>query len=276
MYTLELICAVIVLVYIVAVYPREPNPRRFLWRLFLLSLAGTIAENTCIWFYGFYQYSPDWSLFLGELPLMVALIWPVVIHSAWTLAKRLVDARHVAWVAALIVLADASLIEPIAVQSGLWSWNEPGLFFVPPIGIVGWAFFTLGCVFWFSWCERVAGPRDIPKWLEAVVLLLAPVLTHLLLLVAWWGFFRWVNVEIPPWPLVWVAWILFLGGAFLARLYGVYRRVPRIELWVRVPGALFFFALLALYGRQEIALVAYSLSFAPPYLSLFRSKAEEQ
>jgi hypothetical protein len=255
---------------------REQNPKTFVRRLLFLAIAGTIAENTCIWLYGFYQYSPRWSLFIGELPLMVALIWPVVIHSAWTLAKRLTSEAKVAYIAAGIVLADASLIEPISVQSGLWSWNEPGLFFVPPVGILGWAFFAFWCVSWFSWCERAAGPRPIPWWLEGAVVLLAPLLTHVLLLASWWGVLRWVNTEIPPWPLVWIAWIFFLGGAFLARLSGVYRRVPRIELWVRVPGALFFFALLALNGRQEIALVAYSLSFAPPYLSLFRSKTEER
>jgi hypothetical protein len=37
---------------------------------------------------------------------------------------------------------------------------------------------------------------------------------------------------------------------------------------LRVPAAAFFFVLLALYGRTQPALVAWTLAFAPPYCSL--------
>ena len=66
---------------------------------------------------------------------------PVVILSALELAESLTKTRTTLLCAA-IALADAALIEPVAVRAGLWRWHEPGLFGVPPIGILGWAFFT--------------------------------------------------------------------------------------------------------------------------------------
>ena len=57
------------------------------------------------------------------------------------------SSSRVALLGAAIVLADASLIEPIAVRAGLWRWTEPGLFAVPLVGIVGWAFFAWAAAF---------------------------------------------------------------------------------------------------------------------------------
>jgi hypothetical protein len=49
-------------------------------------------------------------------------------------------------------------------------------------------------------------------------------------------------------------------------------QVPAVELWARLPGALFFFWLLAVawwsHGAKVAPLGLYALAFAPPYLSL--------
>ena len=55
----------------------------------LLAVAGFLGEDSVIRAYGFYFYSPRWHLFLDRVPLMIVVIWPVVIHSAWSLARRL-------------------------------------------------------------------------------------------------------------------------------------------------------------------------------------------
>lgn len=233
MIVLELACLVIVALYITM------RGRTQLPRLGALAFFAWATEDTVIRAYGFYAYSPEWSLFIDQVPIMIVLIWPVVISSAFDLAKYVPGPRPL--ITALIVLFDASLIEPVAVKAKLWHWTEPGIFEVPPIGILGWAVFTFFAV------QRA--------WI-------APIATHLVLVVLWWAFFRWVNVPLPAWPFLIV--LAILSAVFAARARFA---IPRIELWLRVPAALFFFVLLALYGRSDPWLVAWTLCFAPPYLA---------
>jgi hypothetical protein len=237
MIVLELVCLAIVGLFLAF------RGRGRLKQLAMLALASVIAEDTVIRAYGFYEYSPKWSLFIDKVPLMIALIWPVVIVSAYELAKYVRGPRPL--ITAAIVLFDASLIEPIAVRAGLWWWNEPGLFGVPPIGIFGWAVFAFFAV------QKV--------WL-------APIAAHAVLVASWWAFFRWVNVELPVWPPVLVLWVLSIVLAVRVR-----PAIPRSELYLRVPAALFFFVMLAIHGRSDLALVSWAIAFAPPYLAQFRA-----
>ncbi|MGM0575423.1 MAG: carotenoid biosynthesis protein [Myxococcota bacterium] len=266
--TLELACLAIVALYVLTRAPKDSDPRGFLVRLAALMAASWLAEDACIRLYGFYGYSPHWSLFVDKVPLLIVTIWPVVIHSAWDLARQLAPRRAlVPLVGAGIVLTDASLIEPIAVQAGLWRWYEPGLFAVPPVGILGWALFALLAL---AVLERTtADPRPgTPRLALASLFPIAGVGVHLLLLAAWWGALRWVNHEVPPWPVVGLAWAVSLGLAARALETGAGRGIPRFEMLLRVPAAVFFFVLLALHGAEQPALIAYALAFAPPYLVL--------
>jgi hypothetical protein len=250
MLALELACAAIVALYVIA--RREAVPQ-----LVLLAVAGFAGEDSVIRAYGFYFYSPRWHLFLDRVPLLIVLIWPIVIHSAWSLARRL--STRAAWVplvGAGLVLADASLIEPIAVHAGLWRWTEPGLFAVPPVGIVGWAFFAGAAMA----CLERARP--------VAAVILAPLATHVLLVASWWAAFKWLSRPLPAWPFVVAAWLVLGTLAALALRFHVGRRIPRADLLLRGPGAAFFFVLLGLHGRDLPSLVAYALAFAPPYLAL--------
>jgi len=269
MVVLQIACFAIVLSFLVFRARLEADPLALYRRMFLLALSAWIGEDTCIRAYGFYAYSPSWWLFLDRVPLLIILIWPVVIQSARDLASCLwpgrerPSARRVALTVFALVLADASLIEPIAVASGLWHWTEPGLFAVPPIGILGWAFFAAIAVYLF---ERAAWKHK--PWSEAIVLVAGPAGTHALLLAAWWAAFRWINVPIPAWPASALAWILSMALAARAIQQGTRQRVPPVLLWLRVPAALFFFVLLAIHGRDNPLLVVYALAFAPPYLAI--------
>jgi len=254
---LELGCVAIVALYLAVRVPRDPEPRAFLLRLAILMLAAWVGEDSCIHAYHFYAYSPRWSLFVDQVPLLIVAIWPIVIHSAWDLAKRLVRRPALVPLAgALIVLTDASLIEPIAVRADLWRWSEPGLFEVPPIGILGWSFFAFLALSVLS-SPRVRRPLAVP---------IASAGVHLLLLAAWWGALRWVNGTVTAWPAVALAWAVSLALAAYAARAGSGRRVPVHALLLRIPAAAFFFILLAAYGAGD--LVAYALAFAPPYLVL--------
>lgn len=256
MVTLELACAAIVALYVAARRDAIPS-------LAWLALAGFVGEDSVIRAYGFYFYSPRWHFFVDKVPLLIVLIWPVVIHSAWTLARRLAPARA-ALAGAAIVLADASLIEPIAVHAGLWRWTEPGLFAVPPIGILGWAYFAGAAM----WCLERRRPSLPP--------LLAPVVTHALLLGSWWLALRWISRPLPPWPAAALAWTVLGALATLARRRRFGRALPPSELMLRAPGAAFFFAVLARYGRDLPSLCAWSVAFAFPYVALLNDALQKR
>ena len=265
MLAIELACVAILTLFVVVRTRVDERPAVLLRRLALMALASWIGEETCIRFYGFYFYSPEWSARIGHVPLLVPLIWPVVIQSAYDLARRLAPGRAALFGGAL-VLFDASLIEPIAVQARLWFWTEPGLFSVPIIGVLGWAFFGAACMLVFE-LRRDRAPTLAS---DALVLVAAPVATHLLLNVAWWGALRWMQGELPPWPAVGAVWIVSLALTARAIQTGARRLVPRVDIALRIPAAGFFFVLLALRGSDIGPLVAYALAFAPPYLALTR------
>ncbi len=271
MIVLELAALLIVLLFVVVRARFGREPRRFLLRLGLLVVASWIVEDSCIHAYGFYYYSPRWTIFVDRVPLAILLIWPIVIHSAWELTRNLLaDVRRAAlWiplVGALFVLADASVMEPIAVASKLWWWTQPGLWAVPPIGILGWAFHAGLCMAVLERNERAQATASA----DAAVLLLAPLGSHALLLLSWWGLFRWINTTLPPWPFVVVAWLLALSFTSWSVRRKARERIPPLDMWTRVPAALFFFVLLGLRCRHMLDLLAYALAFVAPYVSLTR------
>lgn len=267
MIALELAAYGIVVTFVAVRALFGARPRVFLRRIALLTVASFLVEDSAIRAYGFYFYDPGWSVFVDRVPLAVLLIWPVVIHSSWELARALIGEHHraVPAVGGLLVLADASLIEPVSVRGGLWTWTEPGLFEVPPIGILGWAYYAALCMAVFQRSEARQTPVfDLTCWI------VPQIGTHLLLLVSWWALFRWVNTTWSAWPVVALVWILSLGLTTHAVRIGARSRVAPRDLLTRIPAALFFFVLLAVYGRNDPALVVYALAFAPPYLALMQ------
>ncbi len=174
--------------------------------------------------------------------------------------------RLVPLVGALMVLADASFMEPLAVKAGLWRWFEPGFFGVPPIGVLGWAYFSGAAIAVFCANER----RGRSGWADLWVLAAAPAAAHLLLLATWWGALRWVNIPLPSWGVAAMAWGVGLALALLAVARRANQLVPLGAMATRIPAALFFFGLLAIHGRQDPALICFALAFAPPYLALTR------
>jgi len=263
---LELTALSMVAIYVASHTLGQPERGQFLIRVVLVSAASWIAEESCILLYEFYGYSPNWSLFLAHVPLLVIIIWPLIVHSAWVLASQILRPGHrlVPLAAAAIVLTDASLIEPVAVRIGLWSWNEPGIFDVPPIGVLGWAYFAFLCILLFEEGRRQNGTKRF----NLLILVLPVIGTHLLLLITWWGAFRWVNIPVNPRLAAGSAWALslFLVYAILRHRTGT--RVGRKTLLLRLLAALFFFTLLALNASDSALLVVYGVAFAPPYLTL--------
>src|SRR5688500_9390868 len=87
---LELVCLAIVGSWIVLRARREERPLALLGRLLLLATAGWVGEESMILAHGFYAYTASaWTVFLDRVPLLIVVIWPLVIHSAWDLARAI-------------------------------------------------------------------------------------------------------------------------------------------------------------------------------------------
>jgi hypothetical protein len=267
MHGIELACVAIVTVYVALRLRRAGGSRAGVaLRLAALACAAWVGEDSVIRAYAFYGYASGWSAMLDRVPLLIVAIWPVVIDSAHGLARELTSgAARIALLAGAIVLADASLIEPIAVHAGLWSWSagEPrALFAVPLVGVVGWALFATAAVAVFEALDA-RGARA--AWSFAVVPV-APLATHAALVAVWWGAFRWLGAGASPWTLPLVAWGLL--GSVTALAWRAGPRASVASIMARAPGAAFFFVLLAATARDSGPLVAYALAFAPPYVAL--------
>jgi hypothetical protein len=241
---LESTCAAIVVLYVAIQLVRLDDRRAFVARFVTIAVAAWLGEDSMIRAYGFYRYASVWHGFLDQVPLLIVLIWPVVVDSAERLARSLTPGC-VPRTTALLVLADACLIEPIAVHAKLWSWNAPGAFGVPPVGVLGWAA--------FAWGVTVA-----PS------VLAAPLIAHAFVLAAWWAVLRWVSIDFTD-----VAWLPVLPWILsLVATWATWRRsAPRADVLVRAPGAAFFFALLTL-APPGASLLAWALAFVPPYVVL--------
>ena len=123
----ELCCLPIVALYVVTRARLDECPGTFLRRLLLLAAAAWLGESTCISLYGYYAYEKaPWSLWLGQVPLFIPLIWPSVVVSADDLARHLAP-RFRLPLAATLVLVDASLMGPIAGRARLRDWTAPRL-----------------------------------------------------------------------------------------------------------------------------------------------------
>jgi hypothetical protein len=289
---LELVCVAIVVTYVLARLVRSESAtdrHAFTVRFAALAVASFVGEDTVIRAYGFSSYATGWSSRLDRVPLVIVLVWPVVIDSAAALsravlgvssAQRRRSASRVALLGAAIVLADASLIEPIAVRAGLWRWTEPGLFGVPLIGIMGWAFFAWAAILVL---ERAAAA------VRLAVVVIAPVATHVLVVASYWLLFRWTSGERSPALAAAFAWVTsFVLASMVGRASARGRglaTVPVAELLLRLPGAAFFFVLLGMTSAAPatfaapdlrtyivpeagvVALLAYAAAFAPPYLT---------
>jgi len=252
-------------IFFIILYAREtPRTAQFLSRAAIVSASAWMAEESCIRLYRFYAYHPDWHLFAGEVPLLVITIWPVIIFSAMELVSGFDhDLRRLSIPAgAGIVAADALFIEPLSAAAGLWQWRFPGIFDVPPIGILGWFFFALLTMFLLK-NDRLQKNRPV---FDLLLLVLPVAGTHVLLLLAWWGGLRWINLPLPSAAVTAAVWCItfLMVGIIYKKQSGL--RIKKRTLLMRIPAALFFFALLVFIAPAPLSLGIYALAFVPPYI----------
>jgi hypothetical protein len=266
MLILEALALALVAFYLILLVRGSARKKRVIIRCVLIAAAGWTTEETCILAYKFYQYSSSWYLTIGHVPVLIAVVWPVVIQSAWDFALQLTSpgVKVQLYASAAIVLTDALFIEPVAVSAGLWSWNVPGIFNVPPVGILGWACFAFLCIRVF-YIENSNTDRWVVWLMGAVAVVLG---THLLVVCTWWGVFRWFNAAVNPMFTAGTTW----GFSLLLTWQILKRRtklcVNKKTLLLRLPAAVFIFSLLTLDDGPSGYLVFYAAAFALPYLIL--------
>lgn len=118
------------------------------WRSMLvavttLAVLALTIETFAVWTgwpYSQFAYHPDLSLkILETTPLLVGLAWPGVLLSSWVLTHRLTNSiTRVILTTTLLVWYDL-LLDPVAVNWGIWSWAEPGGWFgIPVQNYLGW------------------------------------------------------------------------------------------------------------------------------------------
>jgi hypothetical protein len=265
----ELACVAIVALTLAAMARVRPWPA-LLGDYVALALAGWLGEETCVAWYRFYGYSPAWHGHLDHVPVMIPLIWPLVILSA----RAVVDAvapdlgRWRPLLVGALVVFDASLVEVIAVRARLWAWAEPGHLEVPVLGILGWGFFAVGADIALGLRRRAARPVTQVA-VTAIGLLLALALTHLLIVGAWWGCFRWVvRGRLGDASFVGLAGIaaLALAGAWAARRRG--RALPLDVALPRMVAAALFLITLAVVAPGDRRLWLHTALVAAPYLAI--------
>ncbi len=254
------------ILYISGYAAQTPRPVRSLTSAAIVSASAWTAEESCILMYRFYDYHPGWSLFLDQVPLLIVVIWPVIIFSAMELTSHL-RAAHPGLgllAGAAVVATDASFIEPLCVNAGLWRWKLPGFFDVPPIGILGWFFFALLCMALLADNRVKASPAG-----NNLMLLVIPVVaTHVLLVLAWWGALRWIQVSFAALPSVVFIWCLSFTMVFIFHKRRTGASINKRTLLLRIPAALFFFSLLLLSPNTSTPLTVFAVAFIPPYVTL--------
>lgn len=249
----------------------------------LIAVSAWLGEETSILRYRFYGYPESWWVKLDEVPLLVVAIWPLVILTADQVIRALFPGlgrlAHAAAIAAM-VFVDASLVETVAVASGLWSWVEGGYLGAPLIGLVGWAAYAFSIALFLpgetggnrlerrlaQLSERALGAGGaLEKVNVLIVLVVSLAVTHLILVVTWWALFRHaLRHELPEFA----TWLV-LGGSLVLTVW-LRRKDGRIPLSVALPRALatsVFVVLLALYAPGWPLFVHFA-AIALPYLAL--------
>ncbi|MCC6159546.1 MAG: UbiA family prenyltransferase [Deltaproteobacteria bacterium] len=226
----------------------------------LVAISAWAAEHSAIAVYRFYRYSPDWHAFIGYVPIAIVLIWPLVIIHAREFVRRLGlrGARGVVAGAALVGV-EASLIETVCTNAGLWFWEGRGIFGVPVIGMLGWAFFALGAL---AALEFLSGRRVFAMPLVALIS------THLLLQITWRAGLKGISWTPIPDPIVLVgAAVIATGFAIVAWRSRRHFGISLVEVFPRFLAALTMYAILLSFAAPA-ALVAFALLYSPPYFAL--------
>lgn len=104
---------------------------------FLIELIGT---KTSLLF-GSYQYGKSLGFSIAGVPIIIGLNWLIIVISSVSIVRRLKIEHHLvcAFLSALLCVVMDYLIEPVAIQYDMWSWNNDG---IPLYNYICWFAFS--------------------------------------------------------------------------------------------------------------------------------------
>ncbi|MFX1448376.1 MAG: carotenoid biosynthesis protein [Promethearchaeota archaeon] len=111
----------------------------------ILELMGVIT--------GLFSYAPELIMILDRVPLSITLSWVGIIYSSMIIAERL---RISLWqrilTTTLIALSLDWGMDPIAVESGAWSFGGGEYFNIPAFNFFGWFFIPIAYLVPYGLC----------------------------------------------------------------------------------------------------------------------------
>lgn len=104
---------------------------------FLIEFAGVKTGNI----FGSYNYGVTMKLQLGNVPLVIAFNWVILIMATFNLSMKLIPNRWIAPIfsSVLIVVFDF-IMEPVAMYLDYWQWMDDK---VPLQNYIAWFFISL-------------------------------------------------------------------------------------------------------------------------------------
>lgn len=110
----------------------------------VIVLAGFTVEvvgvNTGLIF-GNYTYGPTLGFQWMNTPLLIGINWLLLTYSSGAIAGQLKMNRYLqAILATGLMLGYDFLLEPVAMKTGMWSWNSPG---IPLQNYIAWGVIAL-------------------------------------------------------------------------------------------------------------------------------------
>lgn len=108
--------------------------------------------------YGPYHYSAMLGARLGHVPILIPLAWFMMLYPSWRVAQVLMPppASRLRWpfllaqsaIAAMVMTAWDTVMDPSMTASGYWIWSHPGPYYgVPLHNFAGWLLTTLTIYF---------------------------------------------------------------------------------------------------------------------------------
>jgi len=140
--------------------------------MLFLSLAiifGVVAESIGLagktYFYGDLFGIPLGGM---EVPFVIAFAWAWVLGVSMVIADRISKGSllHFFWTPVIAIIWDFLVIEPVAMHTGMWSWNNPVMqgWIAPVSNYIGWGLVALfTTAFWTIFLNN-----DTRKEIESV------------------------------------------------------------------------------------------------------------
>jgi hypothetical protein len=175
---------VVVSLFLVTCWHATQMPRYQRAELLMAMLYALLFEELDIRLFQTYHYGAGYTLMLGQVPLVIALAWAVIISTSmyisdcWPIS---VPAR--ACGDALLALLIELSIDAIAIRRGYWHWTIPlhaGWFGVPADNLSAWMF----VVFFFSLLCRLLRRLSAQHRAMLCLAVLVPPLAYLGLLLS--------------------------------------------------------------------------------------------